>query len=246
MRATKPRAKNKVKCESCDKPARCRGLCNSHYKAYLTSRRGQCEVDGCDRGIEGRNLCGMHYQRLMKTGEVGEAGTVRITNEGVKCPGPECGQPAFSRGYCSAHYQMLIQGKPLRPVNRRISATMGMSTADKISFYTLAPNESGCRLWDGPMGPRGYPAMGMQGFDTRLVHRVVYMIEEGVTINSGTPVHHACGVRRCVEPTHLQAVTTEENTAEMLERRYYKKRIEILEEAIRRLDPSNPLIEELS
>lgn len=235
---------NKPKCsiEMCEEPSRCKGLCGRHYNQARRSSGAPCEVDGCDRPREGRGWCGMHYQRWLAKGDTGPAGTVRLTNEGAVCPGPECGEPAFSRGYCSAHYQMVLNGQELRPVNKRISATMGMSLTEKLAYYTLPKDEDGCRKWNGPMGPRGYPAMSMDGMKTRLVHRAVYMIANGETISSAIPVHHACGVRNCVEPSHLQAVKPEENTAEMLERRYYRKRIEILEHALSVLDPEHPIL----
>lgn len=63
--------------EGCDRPARGRGLCGTHY-AYRR-RHGalpdlafteSCTVDGCGRGHEAHGLCGKHYQRLKKTGSL--------------------------------------------------------------------------------------------------------------------------------------------------------------------------------
>lgn len=42
-------------------------------------------------------------------------------------------------------------------------------------------------------------------------------------------MHHKCANRACINPKHLQAVTAESNTAEMLERNFLQARIRELE-----------------
>lgn len=201
-----------------------------------------CSIGGCDRKRSAKGMCNMHYSRVRKTGEVGPVGTVRVTNRGKSCKLDFCEGAAFSRGYCSAHYQAVVKGAELRPVDKRFSATVGMTPKEKLDYYSSPPDEQGCVIWKGPLGPKGYPAFGKEVMGTRLAHRVAYMVANDEALNSSTPVHHACSVRLCVEPSHLQAITSQENTAEMLERRFYRKRIELLEAALRRAVPGHPLI----
>jgi hypothetical protein len=65
---------------------------------------------------------------------------------------------------------------------------------------------SGCILWHGALGPRGYGRHG----DT-LAHRLVYMECFGAASLDGLDVHHECGVRLCVNPEHLRPVTRGEH-----------------------------------
>lgn len=64
----------------------------------------------------------------------------------------------------------------------------------------------------------------------------------GEIIPSHKPVHHKCAEPLCFNPIHLQVVQPHENTAEMLERRYYLQRIADLETALRLVAPSHPLV----
>jgi len=73
-----------------------------------------------------------------------------------------------------------------------------------------------------------------------MAHRVAYEIATGDKPERHEPIHHICGVSICVEPTHLQKISRHENTAEMLERTFYLKRIAALEAEVARLggDPA--------
>ncbi|MGW2864269.1 HNH endonuclease signature motif containing protein [Streptomyces sp. NPDC001205] len=54
-------------------------------------------------------------------------------------------------------------------------------------------------------------------------------------LHDGEVVHHKCANKRCINPEHLQSITTVENNAEMMQRHYYLKRIEDLESENRKL-----------
>jgi HNH endonuclease len=76
------RSKNKgFTCSLCNKPAKARGLCKSHYRRKLiygdptvvrkpgriksaTPRR--CDVSGCERPHKSLGLCGTHYAQIQK------------------------------------------------------------------------------------------------------------------------------------------------------------------------------------
>lgn len=106
---------------------------------------------------------------------------------------------------------------------------------------TISPN--GC--WEWTQSTRdGYARVCVRvaGKDTyRFVHRLAAEAWLG-EIPKGWPVHHICAVRHCVSPFHLQAVTPQANTAEMLHRRAYEARILALEEALRAVVPDHPLL----
>jgi hypothetical protein len=63
----------------------------------------------------------------------------------------------------------------------------------------------GCRNWLGPLNKDGYGKWGSE-----LAHRHVYEIHHG-TIPSGLWIDHTCSNRKCIEITHLEAVTPREN-----------------------------------
>lgn len=72
----------------------------------------------------------------------------------------------------------------------------------------MEPN-SGCWLWDGPVGKQGYGTHSRH-FGTHRAHRISYILHKG-PIPDDLPLDHLCRVRCCVNPDHLEAVTTREN-----------------------------------
>jgi hypothetical protein len=76
---------------------------------------------------------------------------------------------------------------------------------DKIEFTDVAE----CWVWIGTGNNKGYGRVWFDG-GMRLAHRVVYEILNG-PIPKGMVIDHLCRVRRCVNPSHLEVVTTREN-----------------------------------
>lgn len=78
-------------------------------------------------------------------------------------------------------------------------------------FRCIVPvTESGCWLWDGLVDPKGYGRAYVNG-KTHAVHRFVYEHYRG-PIPPGLQIDHLCRVRCCVNPDHLEPVTSEVNT----------------------------------
>lgn len=79
--------------ETCQKPAKCRGWCRSHYERW--QRHGDpeftypttCTVDGCDRPHCAKGWCSLHYYRVQRNGEPGPAGKL-INDFGEGCVTP--------------------------------------------------------------------------------------------------------------------------------------------------------------
>lgn len=94
-----------------------------------------------------------------------------------------------------------------------------------------------CYVWklrtDGPEELLGYGKMEWQGKDWR-VHRFAYHYLVAYLPKS-TLVHHKCSNKACWRPEHLQAVSHQDNAAEMLGRVYYQEEIQYLREEIERL-----------
>jgi HNH endonuclease len=62
-------------------------------------------------------------------------------------------------------------------------------------------------LVEGRSDKYGYARYGA---GCKLAHRIAYECYFG-PIPAGFHVHHTCGIRSCIEKTHLEAITPEEN-----------------------------------
>tara|TARA_R100000655_G_C2995376_1_gene193651 strand:+ start:398 stop:859 length:462 start_codon:yes stop_codon:yes gene_type:complete len=78
-------------------------------------------------------------------------------------------------------------------------------------FWTLsADNEGGCWLWTGPTTHNGYGRFHRGSLDVRA-HRHAYELTVG-PIPTGRQIDHTCHERLCINPSHLQAVTPQQNS----------------------------------
>lgn len=66
-----------------------------------------------------------------------------------------------------------------------------------------------CWLWTGYLQSGGYGQIWLDGSQP-LVHRLAYETLVG-PIPEGLTIDHLCRVRRCVNPSHLEPVTIQEN-----------------------------------
>ena len=70
------------------------------------------------------------------------------------------------------------------------------------------PN-SGCWLWTGYTDKNGYGRI-KAGDGPQWAHRVAYRLYKG-PIPEGFEIDHTCSIPLCVNPQHLEAVTSAEN-----------------------------------
>lgn len=113
-----------------------------------------------------------------------------------------------------------------------------MTPADRVLAYlamrTVCDLETRCWIWAKSLRSSGYAAayiFGKQWDGHRLSY--IYLVEDP---GPGSVVHHTCPTGGpCVNPAHLQAVTPVNNTAEMVERQYYRRRITELEAEVEAL-----------
>jgi len=100
---------------------------------------------------------------------------------------------------------------------------MKMTKMQKVAHYSVYDPRTGCRVWTARKGETGY---GQVRWGKKLyqAHRLAYEAVAGA-IPPGSVIHHKCGNRACVQVAHLQAVTPQENSAEMLERKHYLETI---------------------
>lgn len=146
----------------------------------------------------------------------------------VPCSIPQCDYPSYAKGMCSAHYQRSLDGRPMvgelirrkAPLKERVELRLRLATADS----------NGCLIAHKVMPSTGYgPAMKDDLSSSSIAaHRAVYKVFKG-PIPPWAQIHHACGVRACINPDHLVLASQKANTAEMHGRTEYERRIAFLE-----------------
>ena len=81
----------------------------------------------------------------------------------------------------------------------------GSSDADRILAYSMPVPHSGCWIWMGSLCEYGYGK-----FRGGTAHKASYTLFK-CDVPDGLDLDHLCGVRCCVNPDHLEAVTHQVN-----------------------------------
>ena len=98
------------------------------------------------------------------------------------------------------------------PVQRRWRKGMrgeAPHTAASLRARTIE-DENGCWIWAGYIYPAtGYGQVGYR-YGTHRAHRLMWILTNG-PIAEGLELDHLCRVRACINPAHLEPVTSAEN-----------------------------------
>jgi hypothetical protein len=88
--------------------------------------------------------------------------------------------------------------------------TSGDEIRELFMSYVSVEPMSGCWLWLGTIGSRGYGSF-WDGYKNLRAHRVSYIIFKPGGIPDGLELDHKCRLRCCVNPDHLEPVTSQVN-----------------------------------
>lgn len=95
-------------------------------------------------------------------------------------------------------------------------------TSENERFWSKACKTGTCWLWQAYVDERGYGTYRLAG-RMRKAHRVAYELAVG-PIPEGMVIDHLCRVRHCVNPTHLEVVTNDENVRRGLQGEWGKSK----------------------
>lgn len=77
-------------------------------------------------------------------------------------------------------------------------------------LFARVEKTDSCWIWKGAITSHGYGILEING-RRFSAHRISFLLA-GKVIPEGKQIDHLCRVRRCVNPDHMEAVTSRENT----------------------------------
>lgn len=99
-----------------------------------------------------------------------------------------------------------VKGRPLRFVLGHANRGTARPLRERWDV-----DANGCWIWNGAISRYGYGVFNPCHAKVERAHRRVYQELVG-PIPEGLVLDHLCRVKACVNPAHLEPVTTQENT----------------------------------
>lgn len=129
-----------------------------------------------------------------------------MNGDGRVCSVDGCERPGELRGWCKMHYtRWQRHGDPTKRLR-----LMGAPAEERFWLKVDRRGPDECWPWIGGHDSGGYGSFGEAPGKPTRAHRFSYELLVG-PIPDGLVIDHLCRNRGCVNPTHLEPVTNEEN-----------------------------------
>jgi hypothetical protein len=123
-----------------------------------------------------------------------------------------CAKPVYKRDLCRPCYRKWLKDPDAeRPSQRTTEQRFWGKVAKNGPVPGHRPDLGPCWVWTASINAKtGYGRFGVRHGEMMDAHRFSYLLAHE-TIPEKHDVHHACHLRRCVNPAHLLATTRSEN-----------------------------------
>jgi hypothetical protein len=169
--------------------------------------KGTCSIEGCEKAADTRGWCRAHYKRWLRLGDPLAGGPM----EGRKrwCAIEGCDAKHYGHGWCVKHYRRWIEhGDPLYTpptATERFWPKVNKDGPIPECWPELGP----CWVWTAGLS-HSYGSFGVGARKQVPAHKWAYEQEHG-PVPEGLELDHLCRNHACVNPSHLEAVTHQEN-----------------------------------
>jgi len=109
-----------------------------------------------------------------------------------------CSRLTIGQGRCGRHYQQYLNSGGHR-----------LDQVDRV-FTRIEVSEDGCWIWQGSKDKHGYGRTNLGSGKIQNTHRFLYEQLVGA-VGTGLELDHLCMNQSCVNPSHLEPVTHQEN-----------------------------------
>lgn len=158
-----------------------------------------CVFPECGRPRRRRDLCAAHGAQRDKGRALVPVRPYSTRGEIVSetCIAEQCSRKSAKRGLCDSHYSASREGRAFAVLDQR----------EDEWFYSRVAEKDGCWVWQSSLNRDGYGQFRRHGSGNKTAHRWSYEFMRG-EIPPGLQLDHLCRNRACVNPEHLEPVTS--------------------------------------
>ena len=126
------------------------------------------------------------------------------------CSVPECGRGYYAKNYCRLHWERARRhGSPII-----VQVPRDMPAAERLAHRS--ERQGDCVVFTGCTNASGYGQITIANKQV-AVHRVAYELAHG-PIPEGLVIRHKCDNPPCIDPSHLELGTPQDNVMDKVAR----------------------------